>query len=91
MRTRFPRQAHLQERSSQRWNASFVEFQMLLQSGRVRHLDRRQLLNTLERELGETTYAFDGHVELLGDDGLQAACKIGHCGSLLFRKEVQSQ
>jgi hypothetical protein len=37
--------AHLQERSSQRWDASFVELQMLFQPGRVRHLHLHQLLD----------------------------------------------
>ena len=29
-----------------------------------------------------STYAFDGYVELLGDDGSQAACQLGHDGGL---------
>jgi hypothetical protein len=37
--------AYLQERSSQRRDASFVELQMLFQPGRVRHLHLHQLLD----------------------------------------------
>ena len=36
-----------------------------------------------EKGVGLGTYAFDGYVELLGDDGSQAACEFGHDGDLL--------
>ena len=35
-----------------------------------------------EKGVGLGTYAFDGYVELLGDDGSQAACQLGHDGGL---------
>jgi hypothetical protein len=47
-------------------------------------------LTKLGGEPGEKTYTFDRHVELLGNDGLQAACKIGHDGgSFFFEKECE--
>ena len=40
-----------------------------------------------EKGVGLGTYAFDGYVELLGDDGSQAACEFGHDGDVLLYGE----